>query len=45
MMILQRQPELLHIAAALHPPGRFAGRLHRWQQQSHEHANNRYDDK
>ena len=24
--------------AALHPPRRFAGRLHRWQQQRHQDA-------
>jgi hypothetical protein len=34
---MQRQPHLLQVVAALHPPRRLARRLHGRQQQRHQH--------
>jgi hypothetical protein len=44
-MIVQGNPDLLQIVAALHPPGSFAGGLYRRQQERHEHPDNGDDDK
>jgi hypothetical protein len=38
---LTRQADLLEVIAAPRPPARLARRLHGWQQQRHEHPNNR----
>jgi hypothetical protein len=41
VVVLHRQRPLLEMVLALIPPGGFAGCLHRWQQKSHEHADDR----
>jgi hypothetical protein len=38
---VHRQADLLEVIAALGAAGRFAGRLHGRQEQSHEHADDR----
>ena len=38
--VVNRQPDLLEVVIALRAAGRLAGRLHRGQEQGHEHANN-----
>ena len=44
MIVVQRQPKLLEIIAALGPPRGFASRLHRWQQQCDQDRDDRNDD-
>ena len=44
VVVLKRQPELLEVVLALHPPGRFAGSLHRRQEQCHQDADDGDDD-
>src|SRR5581483_10217351 len=36
--VVHRQPELLQLIATLRSPGRFAGRLHRRQQERHQYS-------
>ena len=43
LIVVHRQRHLLQIVEALHPPGRFAGRLHRRQEQCHQHADDGND--
>jgi hypothetical protein len=39
-----RQPDLLEVVAALHPPPRLAGRLHGGQEEADEHRDDRDHD-
>ena len=43
VVLVQRQTDLLQVVAALHPPRRFAHRLHRRQQQCDQDADDRDD--
>ena len=43
MVVVQGHPELLQIVGALHPPGGFAGRLDRGEQQRDENSDDRND--
>ncbi len=38
VIVVHRQANLLQVVAALHSPRRFARRLHRWQQQGDQNA-------
>jgi hypothetical protein len=40
MMHLEGQSNLFHVVLALRATRRFTSRLHRWQQQRHQHADN-----
>jgi hypothetical protein len=40
-VIVDRQPDLLHIVRARHPPGSLASRLNRRKQQTDHHTDNR----
>jgi hypothetical protein len=43
MVIVQGETELLEVIAALHAAGSLPSALHRWQKQSNQDADNRYD--
>lgn len=47
VVLINCQAELLEIVleivGAMRPPGRFARRLHRWEEQTYEHADDRND--
>lgn len=42
-IVVQRQAHLFEVIAALHSSGGFSRRLHSWQKQGDQDANDRYD--